>query len=150
MYICVVPAAPFKPEGERVGSNGILLSWRMPPPLDPSIESFVIRYKEMCPHPDPTFTEVTRNLYIPETLLNTLSPGATYNIKVLYSYYFHHLFISDRNLRPGSCKAALWQYLLVKHLLYIKKIGLNWTEQSTITHIRHIQNLQALKLVLID
>ncbi|XP_062861138.1 phosphatidylinositol phosphatase PTPRQ [Trichomycterus rosablanca] len=77
-----VPAAPFTPEGERVGSNGILLSWKMPPPPDLSIHSFVIRYKEVCPHPDPTFTEVTKSLDIPETLLNTLSPGATYNIKV--------------------------------------------------------------------
>ncbi|XP_047678606.1 phosphatidylinositol phosphatase PTPRQ isoform X2 [Tachysurus fulvidraco] len=77
-----VPAAPFKPEGERVGSNGILLSWKMPPPPDLSIDSFVIRYKEMCPHLDSIFTEVTKSLDIPETLLNTLSPGATYNIKV--------------------------------------------------------------------
>ncbi|XP_052437936.1 phosphatidylinositol phosphatase PTPRQ isoform X2 [Carassius gibelio] len=77
-----LPAAPSKPEGERVGSTGILLSWRMPLPLDSSIHSFVIRYKEMCPYPDPTFTEVTKSLDIPETLLNTLTPGATYNIKV--------------------------------------------------------------------
>ncbi|XP_053355831.1 phosphatidylinositol phosphatase PTPRQ [Clarias gariepinus] len=77
-----VPAAPFKPEGERVGSNGILLSWKMPSPPDLSIHSFVIRYKEVCPHPDPTFLEITKSLDIPETLLNTLSPGATYNIKV--------------------------------------------------------------------
>uniref|UniRef100_A0A673KA08 Phosphatidylinositol phosphatase PTPRQ-like n=1 Tax=Sinocyclocheilus rhinocerous TaxID=307959 RepID=A0A673KA08_9TELE len=82
IYVYAVPAAPSKPEGERVGSNGILLSWRMPVPLDPSIHSFVIRYKEMCPYPDPTFTEVTKSLDIPETLLNTLTPGATYNIKV--------------------------------------------------------------------
>ncbi|XP_072551327.1 phosphatidylinositol phosphatase PTPRQ [Salminus brasiliensis] len=77
-----VPPAPSKPEGERVGSNGILLSWRMPSPPDPTIHSFIIRYKEVCPHPDPTFTEITKSLDIPETLLNTLSPGATYNIKV--------------------------------------------------------------------
>ncbi|XP_046721007.1 phosphatidylinositol phosphatase PTPRQ-like isoform X2 [Silurus meridionalis] len=77
-----LPQAPIKPEGERVGSNGILLSWKMPHPPDLSIHSFIIRYKEMCPHPDSTFTEVTKSLDIPETLLNTLSPGATYNIKV--------------------------------------------------------------------
>ncbi|KAL7870971.1 hypothetical protein SRHO_G00084680 [Serrasalmus rhombeus] len=76
-----VPPAPSKPEGERVGSNGILLSWRMPLPPDPTIHSFIIRYKEVCPHPDPSFTEVTKSLDIPETLLNTLSPGATYNIQ---------------------------------------------------------------------
>uniref|UniRef100_A0A3B4EJR2 Protein tyrosine phosphatase receptor type Q n=1 Tax=Pygocentrus nattereri TaxID=42514 RepID=A0A3B4EJR2_PYGNA len=54
----------------------------MPLPPDPTIHSFIIRYKEMCPHPDPSFTEVTKSLDIPETLLNTLSPGATYNIQV--------------------------------------------------------------------
>uniref|UniRef100_A0A673G0M3 Protein tyrosine phosphatase receptor type Q n=1 Tax=Sinocyclocheilus rhinocerous TaxID=307959 RepID=A0A673G0M3_9TELE len=59
-----------------------MLSWRMPVPLNPTIHSFAIRYKEMCPYPDPTFTEVIKSLDIPETLLNTLSPGATYNIKV--------------------------------------------------------------------
>ncbi|KAA0715211.1 Phosphatidylinositol phosphatase PTPRQ [Triplophysa tibetana] len=77
-----LPAAPSKPEGERVGSTGILLSWRMPMPLDNSIRSFIIRYKEMCPYPDTTFTEIPKDLDIPETLLNTLTPGATYNIKV--------------------------------------------------------------------
>ncbi|KAI4902613.1 hypothetical protein NFI96_032935 [Prochilodus magdalenae] len=77
-----VPPAPSKPEGERVGSNGILLSWRMPPPPDPTIHSFIIRYKEVCPHPETSFTEITKSLDIPETLLNTLVPGATYNIKV--------------------------------------------------------------------
>ncbi|XP_055030835.2 phosphatidylinositol phosphatase PTPRQ [Misgurnus anguillicaudatus] len=77
-----LPAAPSKPEGERVGSTGILLSWRMPMPPDPTIHSFVIRYKEMCPYPESTFTEINKNLDIPETLLNTLTPGATYNIKV--------------------------------------------------------------------
>ncbi|KAF5893565.1 phosphatidylinositol phosphatase PTPRQ isoform X3, partial [Clarias magur] len=82
LTVHTVPAAPFKPEGERVGSNGILLSWKMPPPPDLSIHSFVIRYKEVCPHPDPSFLEITKSLDIPETLLNTLSPGATYNIKV--------------------------------------------------------------------
>ncbi|KTG01656.1 hypothetical protein cypCar_00011128 [Cyprinus carpio] len=77
-----LPAAPSKPEGERVGSTRILLSWRMPMHLDSTIHSFAIRYKEMCPYPDPTFNEVIKSLDIPETQLNTLSPGATYNIKV--------------------------------------------------------------------
>ncbi|KAL2093754.1 hypothetical protein ACEWY4_011066 [Coilia grayii] len=74
------PAAPTDLEGERVGSNGILLSWKSPP--DDSIQSFVLQYKEVCPHPDPSFSEITRSLDIPEYLLNTLTPGATYNIKV--------------------------------------------------------------------
>ncbi|XP_067276105.1 phosphatidylinositol phosphatase PTPRQ isoform X2 [Pseudorasbora parva] len=75
-----LPAAPSKPEGERVGSTGILLSWPMP--NDPSIHSFVIKYKEMCPYPKTNFTEVIKSLDVTETLLNTLTPGATYNIKV--------------------------------------------------------------------
>ncbi|XP_076848697.1 phosphatidylinositol phosphatase PTPRQ isoform X2 [Brachyhypopomus gauderio] len=77
-----VPPAPSKPEGERMGSNGILLSWKMPPPPDTTIHSFIIRYKEVCPYPEPSFTEITKILDIPETLLNTLTPGATYNIGV--------------------------------------------------------------------
>lgn len=96
--VCAVPAAPSKPEGERVGSTGILLSWRMPMPLDPSIHSFIIRYKEMCPYPDSTFTEIPKNLDIPETLLNTLTPGATYNIKVHTIGYTHYNFRSKQYL----------------------------------------------------
>ncbi|XP_030646296.1 phosphatidylinositol phosphatase PTPRQ [Chanos chanos] len=102
-----VPAAPSKPDGERVGSNGILLSWRMPPPADPTIHSFVIRYKEMCPHPDSAFTEITKSLDIPETLLNTLSPGATYNIKVAavnkagVGPFSKSLFIKTAEAPPG-------------------------------------------------
>ncbi|CAB1330939.1 unnamed protein product [Coregonus sp. 'balchen'] len=47
-------------EGERVGSNGILLSWTMP--SDSRIDGYVIRYKEVCPYPDTTFKEVTKHL----------------------------------------------------------------------------------------
>lgn len=106
MCVCVVPAAPFKPEGERVGSNGILLSWKMPSPPDLTIDSFIIRYKEVCPHPDPTFTEVRKNMDIPETLLNTLSPGATYNIKVFISNY---IFLQLSHL---ACSLVIFFYLL--------------------------------------
>ncbi|XP_045061033.1 LOW QUALITY PROTEIN: phosphatidylinositol phosphatase PTPRQ-like [Coregonus clupeaformis] len=71
---------PTNLEGERVGSNGILLSWTMP--SDSRIDGYVIRYKEVCPYPDTTFKEVTKHLDIPETLLNLFLPGSTYNIKV--------------------------------------------------------------------
>ncbi|XP_052321812.1 phosphatidylinositol phosphatase PTPRQ isoform X2 [Oncorhynchus keta] len=71
---------PTNLEGERVGSNGILLSWTMP--SDSRVDGYVIRYKEVCPYPDPTFKEVTKHLDIPETLLNLFLPGSTYNIKV--------------------------------------------------------------------
>ncbi|XP_051239471.1 phosphatidylinositol phosphatase PTPRQ [Dicentrarchus labrax] len=72
---------PLGLEGEAVGSNGILLSWTMP--LDANnIDGYVIRYKEVCPYPDPTFTQTTKYLDIPETLLTDFTSGSTYHIEV--------------------------------------------------------------------
>ncbi|CAJ1056803.1 phosphatidylinositol phosphatase PTPRQ [Xyrichtys novacula] len=68
-------------EGEAVGSNGILLSWTMPSDAN-NIDGYVIRYKEVCPYPDPTFTQVTKYLDIPETLLTDFTSGSTYHIEV--------------------------------------------------------------------
>ncbi|XP_022610349.1 phosphatidylinositol phosphatase PTPRQ [Seriola dumerili] len=76
-----VPGPPLSLEGEAVGSNGILLSWTMPPDVD-NIDGYVIRYKEVCPYPDLTFTQVTKNLDIPETLLTDFTSGSTYLIQV--------------------------------------------------------------------
>ncbi|XP_049430343.1 phosphatidylinositol phosphatase PTPRQ isoform X2 [Epinephelus fuscoguttatus] len=76
-----VPGPPLGLEGEAVGSNGILLSWTMPPDAN-NIDGYVIRYKEVCPYPDPTFTQVTKYLDIPETLLTDFTSGSTYHIEV--------------------------------------------------------------------
>ncbi|XP_040894486.1 phosphatidylinositol phosphatase PTPRQ [Toxotes jaculatrix] len=76
-----VPGPPLGLEGEAVGSNGILLSWTMPPDAN-NIDGYVIRYKEVCPYPDLTFTQVTKNLDIPETLLTDFTSGSTYHIQV--------------------------------------------------------------------
>uniref|UniRef100_A0AAY5KMC9 Protein-tyrosine-phosphatase n=1 Tax=Esox lucius TaxID=8010 RepID=A0AAY5KMC9_ESOLU len=73
-------SAPNNLEGERVGSNGILLSWVMP--HDSHVHGYVIRYKEMCPYPDTTFKEAPKPLPDTETLLNLFLPGSTYNIQV--------------------------------------------------------------------
>lgn len=40
------------------------------------------RYKEVCPYPDPTFTQVTKYLDIPEILLTDFTSGSTYHIEV--------------------------------------------------------------------
>ncbi|XP_031716794.1 phosphatidylinositol phosphatase PTPRQ [Anarrhichthys ocellatus] len=72
---------PLGLEGEAVGSNGILLSWTMPPDAN-NIDGYVIRYKEVCPYPDPTFTQVTKYLDAPETLLTDFTSGSTYHIEV--------------------------------------------------------------------
>ncbi|XP_075894107.1 phosphatidylinositol phosphatase PTPRQ isoform X3 [Nelusetta ayraudi] len=76
-----VPGPPSGLEGEAVGSNGILLSWTMPLGAN-NIDGYVIRYKEVCPYPDPTFTQVTKYLDIPETLLTDFTSGSTYHIEV--------------------------------------------------------------------
>ncbi|KAM4572267.1 phosphatidylinositol phosphatase PTPRQ-like isoform 3-T3 [Odontesthes bonariensis] len=76
-----VSGPPLGLEGEAVGSNGILLSWTMPADAN-NIDGYVIRYKEVCPYPDPSFTQVTKYLDIPETLLTDFTSGSTYHIEV--------------------------------------------------------------------
>ncbi|MCI4379489.1 hypothetical protein PGIGA_G00228910 [Pangasianodon gigas] len=152
-----VPAAPFKPEGERVGSNGILLSWKMPPPPDLSIHSFVIRYKEMCPHPDSTFTELTKNLDIPETLLNTLSPGATYNIKVAavnkagVGPFSQSLYFKTAEAPPGmvtnlTAFAQNHSSVVVKWFLPVRINGLITKFTVKAKHARTGQTVRTLEL----
>ncbi|KAK3549019.1 hypothetical protein QTP70_025091, partial [Hemibagrus guttatus] len=152
-----VPAAPFKPEGERVGSNGILLSWKMPPPPDFSIHSFVIRYKEMCPHPDPIFTEVTKSLDIPETLLNTLSPGATYNIKVAavnkagVGPFSQSLYFKTAEAPPGmvtnlTAFAQNHSSVIVKWFLPVRINGLITKFAVKAKHARNGQVVRTLEL----
>ncbi|XP_061534232.1 phosphatidylinositol phosphatase PTPRQ isoform X4 [Phycodurus eques] len=79
-----VPGPPSGLEGEAVGSNGILLSWTMPTDTT-NIDGYTIRYKEVCPYPDPVFTEVTKYLEVPETLLTDFTSGSTYHIQVAAS-----------------------------------------------------------------
>ncbi|KAM8891585.1 phosphatidylinositol phosphatase PTPRQ isoform 2-T2 [Spinachia spinachia] len=76
-----VAGPPLGLEGEAVGSNGILLSWTMPPDAN-NIDGYIIRYKEVCPYPDTAFTQVTRYLDGPETLLTDFTSGSTYHIEV--------------------------------------------------------------------
>ncbi|KAM4554453.1 phosphatidylinositol phosphatase PTPRQ [Fundulus diaphanus] len=76
-----VPGPPQGLEGEAVGSNGILLSWSMQPDAN-SIDEYIIRYKEVCPYPDTSFTQVTKYLDVPETLITDFTSGSTYHIQV--------------------------------------------------------------------
>ncbi|XP_037623294.1 phosphatidylinositol phosphatase PTPRQ isoform X2 [Sebastes umbrosus] len=78
------PGTPFDLEGEPVGSNGILLNWDMPlsDPINSNIEGYIIRYKEVCPYPDPNFTQVTMLMDTPETLITDFTSGSTYLIQV--------------------------------------------------------------------
>uniref|UniRef100_A0A3Q4I1N9 Phosphatidylinositol phosphatase PTPRQ-like n=1 Tax=Neolamprologus brichardi TaxID=32507 RepID=A0A3Q4I1N9_NEOBR len=41
-----------------------------------------VSYKEVCPYPDPAFTQVTKYLDIPETLITDFTSGSTYHIQV--------------------------------------------------------------------
>ncbi|XP_069567271.1 phosphatidylinositol phosphatase PTPRQ [Brachyistius frenatus] len=77
-----VPSRPSALEGEAVGSNGILLSWSSPVEGSDNIDAYIIRYKEVCPYPDHSFTQVTQYLDAPETLLTVFTSGSTYHIQV--------------------------------------------------------------------
>lgn len=52
------------------------------------------RYKEVCPYPDPTFTQVNKYLDIPETLLTDFTSGSTYHIEVEQMIQHHSHTIS--------------------------------------------------------
>ncbi|TNN25856.1 hypothetical protein EYF80_064013 [Liparis tanakae] len=49
------------------------------------------KYKEVCPYPDPAFTQVTKYLDIPETLLTDFTSGSTYHIEVVEPFKIHSL-----------------------------------------------------------
>ncbi|XP_075788523.1 phosphatidylinositol phosphatase PTPRQ isoform X2 [Pelodiscus sinensis] len=76
------PGPPVFLAGEKVGSAGILLSWNVPPHPNGRIMSYIIKYKEVCPWMQTTYTQVTTKPDSLEVLLTNLNPGTTYEIKV--------------------------------------------------------------------
>ncbi|XP_053260704.1 phosphatidylinositol phosphatase PTPRQ isoform X2 [Podarcis raffonei] len=76
------PGPPVFLAGERVGSAGILLSWNTPPHPNGRIISYIVKYKEVCPWMQNTYTQVTTKPDSLEVLLTNLNPGTTYEIQV--------------------------------------------------------------------
>nr|XP_020660413.1 phosphatidylinositol phosphatase PTPRQ [Pogona vitticeps] len=76
------PGPPVFLAGERVGSAGILLSWNTPPHPNGRILSYIVKYKEVCPWMQNTYTQVTTKPDSLEVLLTNLNPGTTYEIQV--------------------------------------------------------------------
>ncbi|XP_060100400.1 phosphatidylinositol phosphatase PTPRQ [Heteronotia binoei] len=76
------PGPPVFLAGERVGSAGILLSWNTPPHPNGRIISYIVKYKEVCPWLQNTYTQVTTKPDSLEVLLTNLNPGTTYEIQV--------------------------------------------------------------------
>ncbi|XP_028823211.1 LOW QUALITY PROTEIN: phosphatidylinositol phosphatase PTPRQ-like [Denticeps clupeoides] len=153
------PAAPTDLEGEKVGSNGILLSWK--DPHDESIQSYVIQYKEVCPHPDPGFTEISRSLDIPEFLLNTLTPGSTYNIKVGSENqngirsFSKSLYIKTSEAPPGlvtnlTAVAENHTFVKVRWFLPVKINGLITKFAVKAKHARTGLTVQTLEVNAVD
>lgn len=82
--LCADPGPPVFLAGERVGSAGILLSWNTPPHPNGRIISYIVKYKEVCPWPQNTHTQVTTKPDSLEVLLTNLNPGTTYEIQVIF------------------------------------------------------------------
>ncbi|KAJ8332433.1 hypothetical protein SKAU_G00426060 [Synaphobranchus kaupii] len=101
------PESPTSLVGERVGSTGILLSWTAPVNNNGKIRAYAIKYKEVCPYPKSSFTQIVTPSEIPEYLLNTLTPGSTYNIKVAaknragFGQFSRSLFFKTAEAPPG-------------------------------------------------
>lgn len=79
----IEPGPPVFLAGERVGSAGILLSWNTPPNPNGRIISYIVKYKEVCPWMQATYTQVRTKPDSLEVLLTNLNPGTTYEIKVI-------------------------------------------------------------------
>lgn len=82
--LCADPGPPVFLAGERVGSAGILLSWNTPPHPNGRIISYIVKYKEVCPWLQNTYTQVTTKPDSLEVLLTNLNPGTTYEIQVTF------------------------------------------------------------------
>uniref|UniRef100_A0A3B3RK16 Protein tyrosine phosphatase receptor type Q n=1 Tax=Paramormyrops kingsleyae TaxID=1676925 RepID=A0A3B3RK16_9TELE len=132
MCLCVseVLGPPTNLEGERVGSTGILLSWTPPSTSNGQILSYAIKYKEVCPYPESTFTQTLTNSEIPEFLLNTLTPGSTYNIKVAaedrrgIGIFSKSLYMKTAEAPPGlvtNLSAFAQNHSFVKVTWYLPK-----------------------------
>ncbi|KAJ8402413.1 hypothetical protein AAFF_G00369020 [Aldrovandia affinis] len=101
------PGTPTNLVGERVGSTGILLSWTTPADANGKIQAYAVEYKEVCPYPESSFNRIQTPSEIPEYLLNTLTPGSTYNIKVAainnagIGLFSRSLFFKTAEAPPG-------------------------------------------------
>ncbi|KAL4660218.1 phosphatidylinositol phosphatase PTPRQ-like [Arapaima gigas] len=127
----MLPEAPISLEGERVGSTGILLSWIMPTGSSSRyISSYTVKYQEVCPYPNSAFTQILTNSEIPEFLLNTLTPGSTYNIKVAAENkagvgpFSKSMFIKTAEAPPGlvtNLTAFAFNHSFVKVTWFLPK-----------------------------
>ncbi|KAL0968338.1 hypothetical protein UPYG_G00265600 [Umbra pygmaea] len=148
--------APNNVEGERVGSNGILLSWNMP--YDTSVNSYVIRYKEMCPYPATNFKEVPEHPKHAETLLNLFLPGSTYNIQVAAENsagvgpFSKSLYIKTNEAPPGlvtnlTAFAQNHTFVMVTWLLPLRINGLI---TKFAVKAKHARTSQIVRMLVVD
>ncbi|XP_029104792.1 phosphatidylinositol phosphatase PTPRQ [Scleropages formosus] len=152
------PGTPTNLEGERVGSTGILLSWIMPPDSNGGhIISYTVKYKEVCPYPDSAFMQMATHSEIPEFLLNTLTPGSTYNIKVAadnragIGSFSKSLFIKTAEAPPGlvtNLTAFAYNHSFVKVTWFLPKRtnGLITKFSVKAKHARTGQTVRILEL----
>lgn len=96
------------------------------------------RYKEVCPYPDPTFTQVTKYLDVPETLLTDFTSGSTYHIEV--GYTTHHSELSPRHFVAEFTQT---QQLLNNETLMHRKAFLKGLYVCSTKFHRFIQCLHA-------
>lgn len=86
-FSITVPGPPDNLAGERVGSAGILLSWSIPRSTNGKIVAYSVIYREVCPWMQSSYTQVATTADSLEVLLTSLTPGTTYEIKVLILKY---------------------------------------------------------------
>uniref|UniRef100_A0A8C9TAU7 Protein tyrosine phosphatase receptor type Q n=1 Tax=Scleropages formosus TaxID=113540 RepID=A0A8C9TAU7_SCLFO len=135
-----------------------LLSWIMPPDSNGGhIISYTVKYKEVCPYPDSAFMQMATHSEIPEFLLNTLTPGSTYNIKVAadnragIGSFSKSLFIKTAEAPPGlvtNLTAFAYNHSFVKVTWFLPKRtnGLITKFSVKAKHARTGQTVRILEL----
>uniref|UniRef100_A0A3Q2CFZ0 Protein tyrosine phosphatase receptor type Q n=1 Tax=Cyprinodon variegatus TaxID=28743 RepID=A0A3Q2CFZ0_CYPVA len=77
--------------------------------------SLFCRYKEVCPYPDPSFTQVTKYLDVPETLITdfTSAPGLVTNVT---AYAQNHTFVMVTWFLPRRINGLITKFAVkAKH-----------------------------------
>uniref|UniRef100_A0A3Q2DRE6 Protein tyrosine phosphatase receptor type Q n=1 Tax=Cyprinodon variegatus TaxID=28743 RepID=A0A3Q2DRE6_CYPVA len=78
-------------------------------------------YKEVCPYPDPSFTQVTKYLDVPETLITDFTSGSTYHIQPglvtnVTAYAQNHTFVMVTWFLPRRINGLITKFAVkAKH-----------------------------------
>uniref|UniRef100_A0A3P9K2Y6 Protein tyrosine phosphatase receptor type Q n=1 Tax=Oryzias latipes TaxID=8090 RepID=A0A3P9K2Y6_ORYLA len=83
--------------------------------VSPGVSRMIVTYKEVCPYPDPSFTEVHKYIDIPETLITDFTSGSAYHIEPglvtnLTAYAYNHTFVVVKWYLPHRINGLITKF----------------------------------------